>query len=599
MRSIGRGFIWGVVLVFFLFGSTVAMAATDEEVAAAIAGGQAFLMNQQTPATYDGTGAYTGGGYWTDNEESSYRVFATAAAVAALLDTGVARTDQHIKDGINYLKSMVQANGAIYTSSSRATYENGMAIYALALYDDPGAELLAIAQNALDYFKDNQVLNAASTDYGGWGYSPGSSSADLSNTQFGAMGLYFGSQYLGLPIAGQEWATALFTYLKRSSAWNDPAASETWNDQSWASGKNTLGTHGYFSYQTTSDYYNGGPMTGAGIWAAYMIGQETHPMVSKAISWFGGSSYTWAVTAGSYYGGGLGSYYYGIFALAKGLAAAVGTNTQIGGHNWVQDLKDEMVDNKMLTAAGKDTENYWNIVSNSLDGGTAISTAFVLMTLSFADPNTPSPTKRIADDLDNPIKGTVTLSTENGVLIAGAIRQPVANAQKGITVQLPIGAMSFTLLNMPVGGCTDMRVDIPAGALDPNDPESFILPNGRIRPGLAWFKVIAGSWKGNANIPIQIVLNDPNNPALGGYILVTLCDGGPGDEDGLANGQFKDPGAPGVGGTEPDTATTTPSSSSSGGSGCFVKTAGSPAAGGALALALVFLLGLAAYVRRR
>jgi hypothetical protein len=157
--------------------------------------------------------------------------------------------------------------------------------------------------------------------------------------------------------------------------------------------------------------------------------------------------------------------------------------------------------------------------------------------------------------------------------------------------------MSFTLLNMRVGGCTDLRIDVPDGALDPNDPESFINPNGTIKAGLSWFKIQAGAWKGNASIPIQIVFNVPGHPERGGYILVTLCDGAPWDEDLSLNGQYKDPGAPGVGGNPPDEPTNVPGVGTGAGSGCFIKTVGTPTAGGFMALALVFLLGLAVFGR--
>jgi hypothetical protein len=324
-------------------------------------------------------------------------------------------------------------------------------------------------------------------------------------------------------------------------------------------------------------------VTGAGIWGAFMIGHETDPMVAKAVAWFAAAGqYTWDLNA----------YY--VFALAKGLAAAVGTSTLIGGHNWVQDMKDWLVDHAMQTVAGRaETQNFWE-----MDYGDIMATSWVLMCMSFANPNTPSPNKRIADNLDNPIKGTVTLSTQNGVLIAGAIRQPIANAQKGITVKLPIGAMSFTLLNMRVGGCTDLRIDVPDVALDWHNEDSFINRNGTIKAGLSWFKVQAGAWKGNASIPIQIVFNVPGDPSKGGYILVTLCDGAPYDEDLSLNGQYKDPGAPGVGGNPPDEPTNVPGVSTGAGSGCFIKTVGGvPTAGGFMALALVLLLGLAVFRR--
>jgi len=585
MRNIWRGAIGVLAFCFILFSGTAVMAATDAQVNAAVAGGQAFLKAQQTPATYIG-GNYTGGGHWTDNSYTDYRLFSTAAAVAALLETGVPRTDQHIIDGINFIKSQVHPNGGIYDVTYETTYQTGMALMALALYNDPAAAVKLIATNAMNYLASYQTVVVGNVYYGGWGYDPGDENdwADLSNTQFAAMGMFYGSQYVGPASAPQGWKAPLKKFLERCSDWYNAAAGETWNDSpaAWANGHNTPGTNGGFSYSSDEDWITYG-VTGAGIWGAFMIGQETHPMIAKAVAWFA-AQYSWNINA----------YY--VFALAKGLAAAVGASTPIGGHNWLQDMKDWLVDHAMQTVAGRaETQNYW-----TMDYGDIMATSWVLMCMSFANPNTPSPNKRIADELDNPIKGTVTLSTQNGVLIAGAIRQPVANAQKGITVQLPIGAMSFTLLNMPVGGCTDLRIDVPAAAMDPHNDNSFINPNGTIKAGPGWFKIQSGAWKKNANIPMQIVFNVPGDPSQGGYILVTLCDGGPGDEDLSINGQYKDPGAPGVGGNPPDVATNVPGVSTGAGSGCFIKTVGGvPTAGGFMALALVLLLGLAVYIRRR
>jgi hypothetical protein len=538
---------------FILFSGTAVMAAdvTQAQVNAAVLGGQNYLKAQQQP-----------GGYW---QAYGYPVAETAAALIALLETGVPRTDPVVVAGINYIKSQVRANGSIFGGTSYAVnYETGLSLVALDLYNDPAAAVKLIAENAMNFLISGQNRgNEADTYYGGWRYYfPPGGDSDLSVTQFVVMGLYYGSHYRGISVAGQVWVAPLKKFLQRAAV-----------------------PGGGFSYTPGGGTYYS--MTGAGFWCSAMAGLEADPVIAplldSAKAWFN-TNYGWDQDA----------YY--IYAMAKGLAAAVGTETLIGVHNWVQDLKNMLVDpanGKIQTAAARDTQNYWDMGYDRI-----LSTAWVLTNLAFADPNTPSPNKRIADELDNPIKGTVTLSTQNGVLIAGAIRQPIANAQKGITVKLPIGAMSFTLLNMRVGGCTDLRIDVPDVALDWHNEDSFINRNGTIKAGLSWFKVQAGAWKGNASIPIQIVFNVPGDPSKGGYILVTLCDGAPYDEDLSLNGQYKDPGAPGVGGNPPDEPTNVPGVSTGAGSGCFIKTVGGvPTAGGFMALALVLLLGLAVFRR--
>lgn len=551
MRNIWRGAIGLLVVCFILFSGMTAMAAnvTQEQVNAAVIGGQNYLKAQQQP-----------GGYW---ESYGYRVAETAAAVAALLETGVPRTDQHVIDGINYLKTQVQGNGGIYSYSE--IYETGLALVAIGLYNDPGAQLKTIAQNAMNFLLTGQNRsNPAAWYYGGWRYSaPAPNDADLSVTQFAVMGLYYGSQYLGLSIPGSVWAGPLKSFLQACAV---PGGGFTY-------------IPGY------GNYYS---MTGAGFWCAAMAGIEADsaiaPLLNSAKAWFN-TNYTWDVN----------DYY--LFAMAKGLAAAVGTNTLIGEHNWVQDLKNWLVDpdnGNIQTVGGRDTQNYWSMGYYPI-----FSTSWAIMSLGFADPNTPSPTKRIADDLDNPIKGTVTLHTENGVLISGAIRQPIANANLGITVKLPIGAMSFKLLNMTPGGSTVLRIDLPLDALDPDNPDSFVNPDGTFNPAnIHWFKIQAGAWKSNAAIPIVLVYNNPADWTQGGYLEVTLTDNGPGDEDPTL-GTYEDPGAPGMGGAEPDNPTETDRASGSGGAGCFITTVGTPSAGGFMALALVFLLGLAVFIRRR
>jgi hypothetical protein len=555
-----------LVVCFILFSGTAAMAVdvTQEAVNAAVLNGQNYLKAQQTPAIYSG-GVYVSGGYWP--AYSSFSVATTASAVAALLETGVPRTDQHVIDGINYLKSRAQGNGSIISSSgNRPTYETGMALVAIGLYNDPdpNSPLRTIAQNAINYLLTYQVTSGSYL--GGWYYYPGYSYADLSNTQFAVMGMYYGSNYLGLSISGQAWVTRLKTYLINSAV-----------------------AGGGFCYEPGGGYVYFS-MTGAGFWCAVMAGVEADPaiapLLNAAKTWLN-ANYDWDHDA----------YY--IYAMAKGLAAAVGTSTLIGTHNWVQDMKNWLVDpaNGNITTIGRDTQSYWD-----MSYGTILSTSWVIMSLGFADPNTPSPTKRIADNLDNPIKGTVTLSTENGVLISGAIRQPVANASKGITVKLPIGAMSFKLLNMRPGGSTVLKIDLPVEALNPDNPDSFVNPDGTFNPAnVHWFKIQGGAWKSNAAIPIVLEYNDTTVPIdwhQGGYLEVTLTDNGPGDADPTL-GTYEDPGAPGIGGAEPDVATETDRATGSGGAGCFITTVGTSNAGGFMALALVLLLGLAVFIRRR
>lgn len=582
-----------VPLVFLLTWSASTFAADDAAVTAAVQGGQRYLMAQQTPAVYDG-GTYVSGGEWIDAEQSYYPVASTALVVAALIETGIATTDQHIIDGINYLRAQVQtADGGIYTSSDQ-NYNTAAALVALALFEDPADE--DIIQNAVNYILTGQyIADAANANYGGFTYTPPNDwgSADLSNTQFAVMGLWYAYRYLGLSTAGTEWADPLLIYLQRSHGWNDTEAGQTWNDQAWASGKNILGTDGAFSYQPSYEsFYPGGPMTAAGIWSLAMIGQDQNPMVGIAQAWFD-SNYTWARTPGSYYDWDtFSAHYYFIYSMAKALTATLG-DTPLGAHDWVQDLKNQLIDGGQMNIVegAEPQQNYW-LGTGIRDGAEVLNTAFALMSLAFADPATESTKKLLADNDDPNVpdenKGLVTLSVPSGITISDASRKFVSDGETTGTVELPIGAVEFTINHVPDGDEVVLTIQVPAGALDPDNPDSFVNADGSIKEGLQWFKIEDGKWKGQSDIPIEIDKD-------AGAILVTLKDGGFGDEDGEENGEIQDPGAPGYG--EEEGGGGTSGGGDGGGGGCFVSTAVTGAGGNALGFMLVALFAACILVR--
>jgi MYXO-CTERM domain-containing protein len=185
----------------------------------------------------------------------------------------------------------------------------------------------------------------------------------------------------------------------------------------------------------------------------------------------------------------------------------------------------------------------WNSGSG-LDPQTIGQTSWVLTSLAFASTATESTEKLLAQEarLDNVVKGLLTLHTTGGVTISAAGRDVVAGPSLGANVVLPVGAVSFTLNNVsPAGSSTVLSITPPVGALDPTNPNSFVKADGvTIKDGLSWFKIVSGSWKELAGVPITVDLAK-------GVILVTLKDGGPEDADGLADGKIVDPGAPGFG----------------------------------------------------
>ncbi len=262
---------------------------------------------------------------------------------------------------------------------------------------------------------------------------------------------------------------------------------------------------------------------------------------------------------------------YYVYAMAKALTGILGTQGKVGINDWIQDLKNAMwgfieggqppVPN-LAPAPCYWTENEWTRSPN-------LGTAWVLMALAFADPATDSPQKflpeKTASDVPVINQGLVTLETKAGVTIKNPGRINIGQANKATNVTLPIGGFDFTLLNVPLGGTAVLTITPPAGSFDRANPNGFLKPDGTLKDDFRWFKIQGGSWKGLASVPIRLV------PVGGPYtaIEVTLRDGGPEDEDGVANGQIKDPGAPGFG----PAGAALPAASGDGASGCFIATA--------------------------
>lgn len=541
-------FLCALIMTFSGIGKAEAAPALTIE--QAIAGGQNYLFTSFISLDDNS-------GYWGD--ESGSPLAATASAVSALIETGKASDPAYkavIDKGINYIKSYVQADGGIYSNQYHMSYENGLAIVALCLYGKTFPQddaYKAIVRNAAQLFLDYQNIEGSPKGgnygpdsdygnyYGGWSYYPSGqyASADLSNTQFAVMGLWYANQYIGYPsMTGAAWSEALFKFLKKNQDYNN---------------------NGAFSYFAGTTSFQSGTMTGAGIWSLAMIGESKTlrgaPMITAAVDWLN-TVYTWSTVPGS--SDSSGSYYYFTYAMAKGLTAAVGPTGTVGTHNWVEDLKTTMLAKVTIVDA---STNYW-YSGGGLDPGRNMTTAWVLMSLAFSDQNTPSPEKILVspDDADFPMpnQGMLVLSTPAIYTISAAAWGNAGRATLPGGVKLPMGSLDFTITLPPGQTSVIVRIgNLPSGILDPNNPNSFINADGSVKAGLNWFKIVNGTWKGTG-VPVAI------NRA-GNYIEVTLTDNGPADEN-PASGIITDPGAAGYG----------DSTESSGGGDngwCFIATA--------------------------
>lgn len=557
----------GFVFLTLLGSAPLARADAAADWADALAKGQQYLFN-----TFNSVDATTGN--WTPGNHSS-RVGETAIAASALIETGKISDPAYkaiIDKAINYIKAQQDGTSGCIGSQ---TYETGLAVVALSLYGSNVAmtagELApfqTVVRNAINCQKSYQNIEGSvngadmnpdgsgtathpagcpygADHYGGWGYGGECGSADMSNTQFAAIGIYYGSKFLGDTITGSAWANALLKFLRLRQMTGD-------NTDANPNG----GAFGVYSRNESDRFLTG---TGGGLWMLSMIGEtsakqdaaDTGTMVQRAVDWYK-RNYTWL------YGD---SQYYFIYAMAKGLTATVGNPVLSGTDAWTSDLRAYLIANKTDVAASGTTpaSNYWN-AADWLDPGAVGTTGWALMSMALSDVNTPSATKPLADvpgttlPVDN--QGTVWLETTGGVTITAPARGDITQTVD-TGVELPIGSFDFTLSGVTTA-TTVLRLTPPAGSLDPTNAAGFLNADGTIKAGLTWFKLVGGAWKGLPSVPIS--LGPVGGPYT--YIEVTLTDNGPEDTN-PAVGVITDPGAPGVGYT----------ASASSGGGCFIATA--------------------------
>ena len=97
-----------------------------------------------------------------------------------------------------------------------------------------------------------------------------------------------------------------------------------------------------------------------------------------------------------------------------------------------------------------------------------------------------------------------------------------ANAPAGAPATFPFGLLNFTIEGLAVGATVDVVITMP----------------GNIPAGAVYYKYQNGQFTQFNNVT---GLDDGDRT-----FTVTITDGGPGDEDGLANGKIVEPGGPAV-----------------------------------------------------
>ena len=145
---------------------------TSEQVAGAIDGGIAFLRSRQL-----------GNGGWP---ESRYVGGTTALALLTMLNAGVDVGDPAVRHGLQHLVAV----------PNRYTYVVALKCMALAAADPKGY--------AREIHGAARWLWQAQQDSGTWGYTPGRSGYDHSNTQFALLGLHEAAK-AGVQVPTQTW----------------------------------------------------------------------------------------------------------------------------------------------------------------------------------------------------------------------------------------------------------------------------------------------------------------------------------------------------------------------------------------------------------
>jgi squalene-hopene/tetraprenyl-beta-curcumene cyclase len=309
-------------------------------------------------------------GSWRSN------VGVTSLVALAFLNAGYNETTTNVRDAIKCILRNVRSDGAIYETSSWATYETSLAI--LPLVATHNSSYSAIIENAKNWlvrcqWDEGEGITKDDWRYGGFGYYMGYR-PDLSNTQFAALAL----DAAGLPKDHPLWSK-LQVFLHRCQKVNFPINvtidGSIYTVQPWNYAGTTGGYDGGFLYLPGSNPYIGGApsmgaMTGAGLWCLFLSGvPRTDRRVTEAINWVI-NHYTWDTNPNS---AGYRRYYY-YLSMAKALTLY--GEKIIGGHDWYQELYIKIT-SEMICAG--EYQAYWN--PSQEDYAPELPTAYAILAL--------------------------------------------------------------------------------------------------------------------------------------------------------------------------------------------------------------------------
>jgi len=289
----------------------------------------------------------------TQNPDGSWSsdVGITSLAAICFLNAGYDETDPDVRDAIGYIRSKVQGDGSIWSGSK--TYHTSLAT--LALVATHNASYDATINNAAQWLKDSQwdedclwgTVNKDSWYYGGFGYGY-HVRPDNSNTQFALMAL---DSVSSVSKDDLLWDKAQVFLARTQNRQENVAIPDIGYEVIWNPTYNKYDDGGFVYYPGASlagDVKSYGSMTGAGIWGLRLSNVEKDdPRVDAALDWVI-DNYMMDGNPGMSNPGTFQYYYY----LSMSKALTMTEPDFIGGHNWYQDLSDN------LTALQK-PEGYW------------------------------------------------------------------------------------------------------------------------------------------------------------------------------------------------------------------------------------------------
>ena len=296
---------------------------------------------QGTPDPSDGDGS------WSSD------VGITSLAALAFLNAGYDETDPDVQDAIGYIRSKVQGDGSIYTDYNQRTYHTSLAVLALVATHNSNYD--TIIDNAAKWLKDSQwdedcLWGSVDKDnwyYGGFGYGR-NIRPDNSNTQFALMALD------AVPSISKDdllWDKAQVFLARVQNRQENVYILDLDYTVEWNPTYNKYDDGGFVYHPGRSlagNMKSYGSMTGAGIWGLRLSDVEKDDLrVKAALVWII-NNYMWSGNPGMGNPGSGQFYYY----LSMSKALTMTEPDFIGGHNWYQDLSNN------LTALQK-PEGYW------------------------------------------------------------------------------------------------------------------------------------------------------------------------------------------------------------------------------------------------